>query len=297
VINFIFSIFIGVFSNLNLNIAFWAIVPGGVDSTMLSLYMKLVVLSEQFKLPHDIKSIACVASNTELQFALLQGKSHVVLKPGSYTMGRVAIEGFLALIGVGKVEIRGGEIGHAIHVKSGEVYACNLDLAGNIKKSAVCVSSTNAKLSLVDSVVLDHKNVGVFIVKGHAILERCSFASTEKHAVEVRTRASAELKECRISNCYQGVIAYHDARQLKILNCEITDITREGVLICGESPSVARLTPRQWEDVLDLQITRSVVKDCGHYGVSLDMGIRPSIINSVLVNNAPYAISVKVKLL
>lgn len=274
--------------------------PGSLDSAMQDLYIKLMVLSMglQFKLPPDISSIACVASDSELRSALSQDKSHVVLKPGSFTnsLGHVTVDGFLALIGVGKVEIRSGDIGHAIHVKSGEVYVCHLNLVGNTRKSVVCVGSANARLNLVDCVVQDQKNVGVLIVKGHAILERCSFTNIDKHAVEVCTRGSAELKKCRIMKCYKGVIAYGGTRQLKIFNCEIKDIAREGVLVCGgKYLSAGQPAPREWGEVLDLQISSTVVTGCGCYGVSVDMGVRALIVHSVLVNNSPFAISVKVQ--
>lgn len=69
------------------------------------------------------------------------------------SLGYVIVDGFLVFIGVGKVEIRSGDIGYVIYVKSGEVYVCYLNLVGNIRKSVVCVGSVNVRFNLVDCVV------------------------------------------------------------------------------------------------------------------------------------------------
>lgn len=293
--------------------------PGTLDDSMLSMYKELVVLSASmdFKLPRDSSFIECVTSDNELRIALMRGMSVVVIKPGSYigSLGQLNLDGYVALIGIGKVDITNGAFGHPLCVLAGEVYACHLNVIGRIMMSAVCVATADASLTLVDCVVQEHRDVGVLVVQGHANIKRCTFENLAKQAVEVREGGSAKLHECHIRKCRQGVAAYGGARRLEITNCKIEDIGREGVVVNGENPNaatraqfeftnhLANLSPvtraaSEWAQktgiLLEVFISSSIVKGSQFYGLSLDQGAHVTILNSVLADNAPAACYVKV---
>lgn len=293
--------------------------PGTLDNSMLSMYKELVVLSVDmdFKLPRHMSSIKCVTSDNELRIALMRGMSVVVIKPGSYIggLGSLNLDGYLALIGIGKVDITNGAFAHPLCVVAGEVYARHLNVVGRTMFSAVCVATADASLTLVDCVVQEHKDAGVLVTEGHANIKRCTFVNLAKHAVEVRERGSAKLHECHIRKCRQGVVASGGARRLEITNCKIEDIAREGVLVQGGNPNAATRAQREFTNdlanmnpvaraasewaqktgiLLEVFISSSIVKGSQFYGLSLDEGAHVTIVNSVLADNAPAACYVKV---
>lgn len=293
--------------------------PGTLDNSMLSLYKELVVLSASmdFKLPRDRSSIGCVTSDNELRLALMRGMSVVVIKPGRYigSLGSLDLDGYVALIGIGKVDITNGAFGHPLFVRAGEVYASHLNVVGRTMMSAVCVASADASLTLVDCVVQEHRDAGVLVIEGHANIKRCTFLNLAKQAVEVREGGSVKLHECHIRKCFQGVSAYGGARRLEITNCKIEDVAREGVLVNGENLNaatraqleftndLARMSPvtraaSEWAQktgiLLEVFISSSIVKGSQFYGLSLDHGAHVTIVNSVLADNSPAACYVKV---
>jgi hypothetical protein len=282
-----------------------------LDVGMARLYSELVELNASlscFNLPVETASIVGVASSHDLAMALAKRKSVVVLKPGSYTISQLGLSGPLSLIGIGEVEIV--SLTHPLYVTDGHVFASHLTLVALTMCSAACVES-NARLTLVDCEVHDLKDVGL-LAEGNAVLERCSFTNLKKQAVEVRMGGSVELRGCHIRNCKQGVVAYGGARRVEIINCEISHNIREGVLASGENLNAATraqnaavttnnpatIAAQEWGQEAKIQlevvISSSVVKDNGYFGLSLDHGTQVSVVNSVLLNNAPFACFVKV---
>ena len=261
-----------------------------------------------FNLPVETSSIVGVASSRDLAIALAKRKSVVVLKPGSYSILQLGLEGPLSLIGIGEVEIISDS--HPLHVVDGHVFASHLKLIALSERTAACVEP-NARLTLVDCKVQDLKDSAV-LAEGDAVLEGCSFWNLKKQAVEVRMGGSVELHGCHIRDCKQGVIAYGGARRVEITNCEISHNNREGVLADGENLNAATraqgikcptnnsatIAAQKWareaKVQLEVIISSSVVKDNGYFGLSLDHGAQVSVVNSVLLNNAPFACFVKV---
>lgn len=282
-----------------------------LDVEMTRLYNKIAERSASlscFDLPVETASIVGVASSHDLAMALVKRKAVVVLKPGSYTLSQLGLSGPLSLIGIGEVEIV--SLNHALCVTDGHVFASHLTLVALTMCSAACVDR-NARLTLVDCEVHDLQDSGL-LAEGYALLERCTFTNLKKQAVEVRMGGSVELRGCHIRNCKQGVTAYGGARRVEIINCEISHNIREGVLANGENLNAATraqhgpaitnnpvsIAAHEWAQEAKIQlevvISSSVVKDNGYYGLSLDHGAQVSVVNSVLLNNAPFACFVKV---
>lgn len=208
------------------------------------------------------------------------------------------------LIGLGKVNITCGASGHSLHLISGLMQACRLNLVG-----AVCVSSEHADLTMADCRVEDRKGQGLVVMS-----DGCTFRKLDKQAVEVRG-GTARLLECHSSKCRRGVTASGGLQLLELHRCRIEGIHREGVLVSGKNRSTGtHIEVGLEEPRANLPGERAArgVETCVHtagsqnlpyYGEGLrgshgllldDMDANVCVLNSKLFDNAPAAYYVKV---
>ena len=286
--------------------------PAAPDADTLCLYRQLAAYGESAArfLPADPRAeIACVSTSRELEAALAARKAVVVLRPGAYSGQSVGMA-TVALIGVGAASLQSGR-SHTFFATMASVTLAHLSFGagphGAPQFSAVCI--TDGRLDLLDCTVTDYAEVGVLIAgpSAFARLERCSFLRLTKQAVECREGGAAELADCVIDRCMQGVSCYGGARRLDLLRCRISNCAKEGVMVSGSRLNAATRAqeaalPRQgnattlaaqhWGEKqaghqLEVRIECCEVRSCGTYGLSLDEGADVSVYKCVLEGNRP----------